>query len=298
MFYPINNILIAQVSQPAQTEKKPSAKDLIIDLLNEVKKLDLRSPSPADSGFPDKMIRHVQKGDIKIVPMPGNFAGMGGAYDAASNTLFYKEFGPEFNKALVHELYHAYQDAMVLPLTKASEVEGPAILISIRYFLYSKGYRTPNFMAEHALLQTANPDWYKVLTPEKISKLVEYALTNDAQVWEKGSMEMGDLYVRIGVLEDYVLSAVYLYVKSGATGPLEIPLKEGGKKLVLSEKDVIKLGLLHAQMLFAEMRMDWTEMAIAQTKLHSLWLDEISVKHLDVISDFDANSKVLDGVSK
>jgi hypothetical protein len=295
--------LVSAAPQAGLPSKDRTFDGAIISILNEVKKTNLSLPSSVDSGFPALVAREIQSGNIKVrQPEMMEDPTIAASYNAESNTLSTNRrlgsdparMSLDEKKILVHELYHSYQDIKALPLRTTSSIEGPAVLVAIRYLLYSEGIRTSNFMAESVLNDTATPDWYMVLSQEKRRQLISYSLTNDPKVWEKGCAEVGLQYVKIGIFFENIAPAVKQYILKQQRGPLTFRTTDKNVTMVLSEKDVVKIALAVSS---ASLESDEASRERIVGDIVDYWLDEISPAHMDAIRVYDRTPVVMNGTS-
>ena len=203
----IPQIILSQ-SVPAASGEQASALSMIMEVIKEAKEWGILPPhSMADDRFLGQVAKFIKNGDLKLVvsrQTKGNiFVGKYVPQDKTIELYIDKnataqELGIEAKSTLLHELYHAYQHlGKKLPATR-SAVEGPALLLSIKYLCKQLGIKaaTPEDVIKLLKYGAVNDSWFLTVDDEALSQLIRGALTKDRGKWEGTGKKIGAFYLR------------------------------------------------------------------------------------------------------
>lgn len=212
----------------------PTIKELCLQVLDEIRSNGTLPPiSARDIRFPLLVDNKIRRGALYI-EMGERPPHIYAEYSPTTNTIVINSvFGqnPLLQKeAILHELYHAHQDAIQLRVYTLSEAEGPAYLLSIKYLLHALGYRQANQAAEDDLMSLLinQENWLSTFTPEQFSVIVLAALTQDRTMWDLHAIAIGRTYVKIKLLTETILPMLRETPQTGSLPSLApFPLRLG-----------------------------------------------------------------------
>ncbi|MBU0573990.1 MAG: hypothetical protein KKH83_05895 [Candidatus Margulisbacteria bacterium] len=269
-------------------------------LLQELKKKKILPLAKHDKQFPDLVAKAVISGKVRIVRPKNCPPHHLASYYSVSNTLALcgRQEKPDI-ESLVHELYHAYQDAIKYPGKTESEMEAAALLIALKYVAHTLGIKDASAKNEQKLLQYAfrNRSWFLGHDPAQLKGLLEAVTTTKKAVWERELKNTAHFHRLNKCLNEVMSSLMGRNFRRGRDGSFIIDFRlEARRKIVTLTLSKSEVSTLFEMLNSTKNIKDAYELNNLVGNFVKYW-EKIAERFTLQLSEMDNNFTPMDGVN-